>query len=113
MAASDLLVTKPGPGSLAEAFQEGLPVVVADNRRTIPMERFNIRFVTENELGIVVHQWREVPRAVAALLRDEARLERLRVNVRALPANRAVYEALDVIAHAAGVVEERTAAESL
>ena len=39
LAASDLLVTKPGPGSLAEALQQQVPVVVASHARTIPQER--------------------------------------------------------------------------
>ncbi|HEY5906996.1 MAG TPA: glycosyltransferase, partial [Vicinamibacteria bacterium] len=57
MAASDVLVTKPGPGSLSEAFQKGLPVVVAENRETIPMERFNARFVAQMGVGVVVASW--------------------------------------------------------
>ena len=43
--ASDLLVTKPGPGSLAEAFHQRVPVVVTRNVHTIPQERFNTDFV--------------------------------------------------------------------
>jgi len=98
LAASDLLVTKPGPGSLAEAFQLGVPVVVTRNRHTIPQERFNTRFVEEHGLGLVVGHWREIPPAVAALARDEARREGLRAAVAALPPNRAVYEAVEIVA---------------
>ena len=54
MAAADLLVTKPGPGSLAEAMAARLPVVVTRNRHTIPQERFNTDLVTELGLGRVV-----------------------------------------------------------
>ena len=101
MAASDLLVTKPGPGSLAEAFHQGLPVVVADNRDTIPMERFNARFVAEKELGVVVRRWSDAPAAVLALARDVERRSRLARNLGALPPNRAVYEVLAHIEKAA------------
>ena len=101
MAASDVLVTKPGPGSLAEAFHQGLPVVVADNRDTIPMERFNARFVAEKELGVVVRRWSDAPAAVLALARDPERRSRLAKNLAALPRNRAVYEALAFILKAA------------
>jgi processive 1,2-diacylglycerol beta-glucosyltransferase len=101
MAAADLLVTKPGPGSLSEAFQEGLPVVVADARDTIPMERFNVRFVEEKDLGLVVPRWQDVPEAVARLASDPARLSCWRLNLQSLPANRAVYEVLDIVAEAA------------
>jgi UDP-N-acetylglucosamine:LPS N-acetylglucosamine transferase len=101
MAASDVLVTKPGPGSLSEAFQKGLPVVVAENRDTIPMERFNARYVAEKGLGTVVRSWSEAPAAVIALAHDAARRERVARNLRELPANRAVYEALRIVEAAA------------
>ena len=97
LAASDVLVTKPGPGSLAEAFQQGLPVVVNCNARTIPQERFNAELVRTHGLGRVVATVEEMPAAVAEMRGDPAAWERIRANVRALPANRAVYEALDVV----------------
>ena len=108
MAASDVLVTKPGPGSLSEAFQKRLPVVVAENRDTIPMERYNARYVAERGLGTVVRRWSEAPAAVIALARDAERRAEVARNLRDLPANRAVYEALRVVETAAS----RTAAEA-
>jgi 1,2-diacylglycerol 3-beta-galactosyltransferase len=103
LAASDVLITKSGPGSLAEAFHRGVPVVLTANRRTIPQERFNTRFVAERGLGLVVRHWREVPPAVARLAADPERLATLRANIAALPKNRAVYEALDVIGREIGL----------
>ncbi len=97
MAAADLLVTKPGPGSLAEAFQEGVPVVVVRDRHTIPQERFNTRFVDERGLGVVVGGWPEIPEAVVALADGGGRLDRLRSAIAALPPNRAVYEVLEIL----------------
>ncbi|HEX9203048.1 MAG TPA: glycosyltransferase, partial [Vicinamibacteria bacterium] len=97
MAASDLLITKPGPGSLAEAFHQGLPVVVTRNRHTIPQERFNTRFVEERGLGLVVRHWSEIPEAVAAFARDPAGRARVKAAIAALPGNRAVYEALEIV----------------
>lgn len=97
LSASDVLVTKPGPGSLAEAFQQGVPVVVNCNARTIPQERFNAEMVRTHGLGRVVASVAEMPAAVADLVRDPAEWERVRASVRALPPNRAVYEALDVV----------------
>lgn len=103
LAACDLLVTKPGPGSLAEAFHQGVPVVVVRNRCTIPQERFNTDFVAAQGLGVVVRHWKRIPAEVAALAGDAPRLARLRANVAALPENRAVWEALDVIEKEAGL----------
>jgi Glycosyltransferase family 28 C-terminal domain len=97
MAAADLLVTKPGPGSLAEAFQEGVPVVVVRDRHTIPQERFNTHFVEEHGLGVVVGGWPEIPEAVKALADDRKQLERLRAAIAALPPNRAVYEVIEIL----------------
>jgi processive 1,2-diacylglycerol beta-glucosyltransferase len=103
LAASDLLVTKPGPGSLSEAFQQGLPVVVARNIHTIPQERFNTDFVRDRGLGLVVGHWREIPAAVERLLRDESGRAAMRARIAALSPNRAVFEAIAVIAKEAGV----------
>jgi UDP-N-acetylglucosamine:LPS N-acetylglucosamine transferase len=97
MAAADLLATKPGPGSLAEAFHQRLPVIVTCDARTIPQERYNARFVREQGLGIVVGSWKQVPGAAAAFAREEKAHGTTRTRLRALPANRAVYEILEIL----------------
>jgi len=102
LAAADLLVTKPGPGSLAEAFHQGVAVVVVRDRSTIPQERYNTRFVEEHGLGVVVPRWSDIPQTVLALARDRERLGRLRANVEALAENRAVYEVIRILAREIG-----------
>jgi 1,2-diacylglycerol 3-beta-galactosyltransferase len=107
LAASDLLVTKPGPGSLAEAFHRRVPVVVTRNVHTIPQERFNTELVKQRGAGVVVSSWREIPGAVAGLAREPERLRAMRERLDALPPNRAVYEVLDVVARAAAAPSSR------
>ena len=102
LAASDLLVTKPGPGSLSEAFQLRVPVVVTRNVHTIPQERFNTDFVRERGLGLVVGHWREIPAAVERLRCAPAERAAMRERLATLPPNRAVYEVLEAIAREAG-----------
>jgi hypothetical protein len=97
LAASDLLVTKPGPGSLAEAFQQRVPVVVASHSRTIPQERWNAAMVAQLGLGRVAPSVEQMPAAAAGLRADAAEWARVQENLRALPPNRAVYEVLDVV----------------
>lgn len=97
MAAADLLATKPGPGSLAEAFHQALPVIVTSDAKTIPQERYNARLVAEQGLGVVVRSWKEIPEAAAAFAREEAATGATRARLRALPRNRAVYEILEVV----------------
>jgi 1,2-diacylglycerol 3-beta-galactosyltransferase len=96
MAACDVLVTKPGPGTLAEAFHLCVPTVVTRDTR-IPQERYNVRLVEELGLGLAVRDWREAPAAVARLAQDSALRGDVAKKLAALPANRAVYEALEVI----------------
>jgi 1,2-diacylglycerol 3-beta-galactosyltransferase len=97
LCASDVLVSKPGPGSLAEAFHCRVPLVVASNAHTIPQERYNARFLQERGAGLVVGHWKEMPGAVARLAGDPAERARLLANLSALPENRAVYEVLDLV----------------
>jgi UDP-N-acetylglucosamine:LPS N-acetylglucosamine transferase len=97
LSACDVLVTKPGPGSLAEAFHQQVPVVVACNAHTIPQERYNAALVRDGGLGVAVRHWREIPAAVTALRREPARLAECRRRLAALPPNRAVFEILDLV----------------
>jgi hypothetical protein len=101
LAASDLLVTKPGPGSLAEAFHQHVPVVVVRNVHTIPQERFNTDFVARHGLGTVVPHWRLIPAAVLHLARSPVERAAIRERISALPENRAVYEVVAVVSREA------------
>ena len=77
--AVDLLVTKAGPGSLAEANAAQLPVVVYDY---VPgQERGNVDFVRHNGLGeVAIHSSAEVVAAVARMIRTPDRLAQIRHN---------------------------------
>jgi len=77
--AVDLLVTKAGPGSIAEANAAQLPMVVYDY---VPgQERGNVEFVRHNGLGaIAIHSAAEVVRSVRAMIRTPHRLEEIRRN---------------------------------
>jgi 1,2-diacylglycerol 3-beta-galactosyltransferase len=77
--AVDLLVTKAGPGTLAEANAAQLPVVVYDY---VPgQERGNVEFVRHNGLGAVaIHGAPEVVQAVRGMIRTPHRLEEIRRN---------------------------------
>jgi 1,2-diacylglycerol 3-beta-galactosyltransferase len=90
MGASDLLITKAGPGTLAEAFIAGLPVVIYG---FIPgQEEGNVRYVLEHDAGAFTTDpaaiaritrgwlypgndgWRQVVTNAAALARPNAAL---------------------------------------
>ena len=90
----DVEVGKPGPGSLSEAVQMGLPVITFSNAWTMPQERFNTRWVREQGVGLVVPSLKALPAAVGELLAD---LGACRARVRAIR-NQAVYEVPQILA---------------
>jgi 1,2-diacylglycerol 3-beta-galactosyltransferase len=64
MGASDLLITKAGPGTLAEAFIAGLPVVISSY---IPgQEKGNVDYVLENNAGAYATD----PAEIAEIVRE-------------------------------------------
>ncbi|HEY2476511.1 MAG TPA: glycosyltransferase [Candidatus Cybelea sp.] len=77
--AVDLLVTKAGPGTLAEANAAQLPVIVYDY---VPgQERGNVDFVRHNGLGLIaLNGAAAVVRAVKTLIDSPDRLEMIRHN---------------------------------
>ncbi|MCW5977175.1 MAG: galactosyldiacylglycerol synthase [Bryobacteraceae bacterium] len=90
MQLSDFLIGKPGPGSISEALAMKLPVIVERNAWTMPQERFNARWVEENQVGIAIPSFRRIGPAMERLL-EPATYERLREAARKVD-NRAVFE---------------------
>ena len=72
MALADFFIGKPGPGSISEALQFHLPVIVECNSKTLPQERYNAEWVAENGFGIVVPTFREIAPAVQRLIEPGA-----------------------------------------
>jgi hypothetical protein len=93
---SDFFIGKPGPGSLSEAMVMGLPVIVERNAWTMVQERYNTSWITENELGVVLHSFAEIAIGLAPMA-DPERLEHFRARVRAIK-NRAVFEIPEILA---------------
>jgi UDP-N-acetylglucosamine:LPS N-acetylglucosamine transferase len=70
MALADFFIGKPGPGSISEALQFHLLVIVECNAKTLPQERYNAEWVTEKGFGIVVTSFREIASSVQLLLQS-------------------------------------------
>jgi UDP-N-acetylglucosamine:LPS N-acetylglucosamine transferase len=90
MQLADFFIGKPGPGSLSEALAMRLPVIIERNAWTLPQERYNTDWIIENEVGLVLHSFRSIERAVAQLI-EPATLARYRGNAAATK-NQAVFE---------------------
>ena len=90
MALADFFIGKPGPGSISEALQLHLPVIVECNSRTLPQERYNAHWVTEKRMGIVLKSFRQINSGVEQLLAPSAFAD-FGANARAYN-NRALFE---------------------
>ena len=76
MRAADLLVTKAGPGTIAEASMAEVPVVVYD---FIPgQERGNLDYVRTNGIGVVALTTADVVRSVRRIVANLERLQSMR-----------------------------------
>jgi 1,2-diacylglycerol 3-beta-galactosyltransferase len=100
MRIADVFVGKPGPGSISEALQIGLPVIVELNGRTLVQERYNATWVEDRGVGVALKSFSEIGKALAYLM-SSGTLASYRARALALP-NRAVFEIpkiLDGILH--------------
>jgi hypothetical protein len=90
---SDFFIGKPGPGSISEAVQMKLPVIVERNLWTLPQERYNADWVVENGAGVVVKNFTNIRGAVQQLLES---IDTYRANVAKIQ-NRAVFEIPEIL----------------
>ena len=88
MQLSDFFIGKPGPGSISEAVQQGLPVIVVRNAFTMPQERYNTEWVEENGAGVVLDSFKLIRDGVAQVAGN---IDFYRAGVKRMH-NRAVFE---------------------
>jgi 1,2-diacylglycerol 3-beta-galactosyltransferase len=110
MRAADLLVTKAGPGTLAEASVAEVPVVVYD---FIPgQERGNLDYVRTNGIGVVALSTSQVVRSVTRIVHSKERLATMRMrqgNIAPRGSSRRIAELIARIALSGKVPEPTTA----
>jgi hypothetical protein len=92
---ADFFIGKPGPGSISEAIAMKLPVIVERNAWNLPQERYNTEWVREQQVGLVLRNFRQIGRAVGELLEPET-YAAMRAHAAALT-NRAVFEIPDML----------------
>ncbi len=99
MRLADFFIGKPGPGSISEALHLGLPVITERNAWTLPQERYNADWLTQNHTGLVLKSFRQIVPAVQTLLNNDT-LAQMRRAALARP-NRALFEIPPVLLHLA------------
>jgi Glycosyltransferase family 28 C-terminal domain/Monogalactosyldiacylglycerol (MGDG) synthase len=95
MALADFFIGKPGPGSISEALQFHLPVIVECNSKTLPQERYNAEWLTAKGFGIVVMSFRNIAPTVQYLL-QRSTFNELRFKASTY-SNQALFEVPDIL----------------
>lgn len=95
MYASDLLVTKPGGLTVSEALACGLPMAVFD---AIPgQEEDNADFLSNHDMCMRLQKNGDFAAEIAALLREEKRLETMRENCESFDKSQSIPNLLALI----------------
>lgn len=90
MRLADVFIGKPGPGSISEALQMRLPVIVENNSRTLIQERYNAVWIEEQGLGLALDSFDNLGHALDYLLTGNV-LADCKMRVSAIE-NRAIFE---------------------
>lgn len=93
MQLADFFIGKPGPGSLSEAVAMNLPIITDCSAATLVHERYNAEWVKENQLGIVLKNFKQIQSAVDRFLQPPE-FEYYQANVCAME-NRGIFEVVD------------------
>ena len=95
MQLSDFFIGKPGPGSISEAVQQRLPVIVVRNAWTMPQERYNADWVHENGVGVVLPSFKSIRDGVAEVT---SRMTEFKSGAARIE-NRAIFEIPEILEH--------------
>jgi UDP-N-acetylglucosamine:LPS N-acetylglucosamine transferase len=82
MALSDLIITKPGPGTIMEAMAKDLPMIIDDTNYTMWQEKGNLDYVRKHNLGRIIVDPSELLPVVRTLMNDATALALMRENIR-------------------------------
>jgi hypothetical protein len=96
MRLANVFIGKPGPGSISEAVTMGLPVIVECNLWTLPQERYNARWVTEQGVGLALKSFREEVVGAVRKMIDPGERAGFVQRVAAMK-NKAVFEIPDIL----------------
>lgn len=98
MAACDCIVTKAGPGSIAEALSQGLPIILSG---FIPgQEEGNVPYVVENGAGVYCSAPSDIAGIVCRWFGNErSQLSQMAEQARRLGHPAAVFDIVDALAH--------------
>jgi processive 1,2-diacylglycerol beta-glucosyltransferase len=87
MSISDLIITKPGPGTINEAITLGLPILIDNTGSTLFWERANIDLVCKYGIGGKIKESKEIKNLLMNYLQDEQLREKISESFNKIPPN--------------------------
>jgi processive 1,2-diacylglycerol beta-glucosyltransferase len=70
MAVSDVIITKPGPGTINEAIAMKLPMLIDNTDITLFWERANVDFVLKHGVGQKIKKFKQIESLLTTYLKD-------------------------------------------
>lgn len=87
MAVADVIITKPGPGTIAEAIAMKLPMLIDNTDISLFWERANVDIVLKYGIGKKVKKFNQIQDLLIPYLKDPQTKERLEESFLKVPAN--------------------------
>jgi UDP-N-acetylglucosamine:LPS N-acetylglucosamine transferase len=87
MAISDLIITKPGPGTINEAIAMHLPILIDHIDASLFWERANSEMVVKYGIGQKINDYREMRKVIRGYLADRAWQDAVEESFTVLPSN--------------------------
>lgn len=97
MDASDIVIGKPGPGTIAEAIAKELPMLIDATHEPMSQEKGNLEMVMRQQLGIKIEKHAPVHEGVRKLMENQELYQKIQENLRRAKNDKAIEELIDVV----------------
>lgn len=81
MAISNVLITKPGPGSVCEAIVSNLPMIIDQTNDPVCWEMMNIHFVKKYGFGDILQSFQDLQSILAKYIKDPNYISKIKQNM--------------------------------
>jgi UDP-N-acetylglucosamine:LPS N-acetylglucosamine transferase len=88
MAVSDLIITKPGPGTITEAMAMRLPILIDSTTPILSWEKANIDLIMNYGIGDFIEDFEEVEPLIREFLYDSELRQKMQASYKKIPPNR-------------------------
>ena len=97
MTAADLMISKPGPGTIMEAVIKELPMLLDDVTEPMPQEKGNLAFAVQQGFALPLTNYRHLPAMVERLISHPTEYQQMKDNMHRLKNENAIFEVADTV----------------